>query len=304
MEQPVPKGGMFICRPKPLSFSKDSEQGFTLMSDLHVGARNVDYELIAHELEQAKKNKDRILLNGDVFDMILVQDRKRYRSDVLHPKLLGRNDLVDAAVEWGVKILAPYADMIDMIGVGNHEDCVSKFHGTDVTKNLVYELRKLRKDKEHFIHYGGYTGFIDHRISYNGDKGHVKDRRKRFVIYYHHGAGGNAPITKGMIDFSRLGWVDADVIWLGHRHARLASSVLHLSCPLAGNDPVNKEIRHIQTGAYFDTYCGQSQASLEEHGRITNYAADMKVVPQGKGGARVLLSFNGRNDDYQIKVIQ
>lgn len=690
----VPQGGMFVCRPKPILFSNGSEHGLTLMSDLHIGARNVDYDLIHSELETAKKKGDRVAINGDIFDMILIGDRKRFRADVLHPRLVGKPDVINGAIEWGLELLSPYADLIDMIGVGNHEECfdaqtevltnggwvkfpeltpekevasyrvdngeiefakplaihkyyhngeminiknvhtdllvtpnhrilyrpsgwkpfksrnrgtgtlvqypsggwdgrvtirgkvkytrvlptreeattalasivdqtriylsngwrleeagsishgidktlicagvvqnkplalkdeyiklaawiltdgwvteksgvsicqrqskahlirnlldkcdldyaetiestarithicgtplkkppqpqvtfrlrgssrkklralvphknslpkwlwkcskeqfrvfleayvdgvgtrpssnstcnqiygrphllddlqalcsifgirtsmrpdyqsknsvilytadytttsfgtnvsfdqiqysgmvycvtthndtvvvrrngkvsitgnsVSKYHNVDPVKLLLYELTKKQKDPNHIIHYGGYSGFLDYRFRSENTtkrKTGIVDSVKpvasdRFIIYYHHGTGGSAPVTGGMIDFARVGWAVGDVVWFGHRHRKLTSSILTVECPIRGDNLIIKEVRHIQTGAYFDTYQGQSQESFKEHGRLTNYAADSRCAPYGKGGARLVINYGALKDGYKIKVIQ
>lgn len=303
-EQPIPRGGMFICRPKPIIFSTGFEQDFELMSDTHIGARNVDYELIQDTISDGVKRKARFLINGDVFDMILVQDRKRFRADCIHPRLAGKSDLIDQAVNWGVEIFKPAADLIDMVGVGNHEEAIVKYHSKDVIKQFVAELKRHRRRIDHTIHYGGYTGFVDYRFRWGTKyKGQTSADSKRFVIYYHHGSGGGAPVTKGMIDFSRKGWVDSDVIWHGHKHHQLAAKIQRVGCPVNGYEPTVKDVRHIQTGSYFDTYQGQTQQSLEEDGRITNYAADWGVAPAGKGGATLRLSF-GYNRSHTVKVIQ
>lgn len=310
VEAPTPLGGMVICRPAPLLYETGGEQGFTFMSDLHVGARNVNYGLIEHELAQAKKHGDRVFLNGDVLDMILCGDRKRFRPDCVHPRLAGRGDLADAAVDWAAEILGPYADIIDGVGVGNHEEAVLHHHSVDVTKALVRELRKRRKDKDHTVHYAGYCGFLDYRLRCRADvKKKLPPRSqhgRRFVVFYHHGAGGSAPVTKGMIDFHRLGgWADADVLLLGHKHNRIASHVQRVSCPQDGSEPVVKDVRHVMAGSYFETYRGQTQQSVERHGRITNYAADRGLAPQGQGGARVVLTFGpSHNDPYRVRVVQ
>ena len=304
MDQPVPTGGMFICRPKPIEFRNGFEQDIRLMSDTHIGARNVDYKLIKEEVADAIKSKARLLLNGDVFDMILVKDMKRFRADCLHPKLTGKGDLVNQAIEWAVEIFGPAADLIDMVGVGNHEEAVTKYHGTDVTKLFVNELKRKRRRIDHTIHYGGYTGFVDYRFRWpNKSASKTSHDSKRFVIYYHHGAGGGAPITKGMIDFSRKGWVDADVIWHGHKHHDLTNKIQRLACPILGYQPNVRTVRHIQTGAYFDTYQGQTQESLGENGRLTNYAADWGVAPSGKGGTIVRLSFGSNDAPYTVQTI-
>lgn len=298
----VPQGGLLITRPAPIVYHNGFVQGYTLLSDLHIGARNVDYALIKEELETAKRKKDRILINGDVFDMILSCDKKRFRPDVLHPRLVGKPDIVNSAIEWGAELLGPYADLIDLIGCGNHESSLEKYHNIDVIKILVHELRKMRKNKNHQLNHGGFTGYYDARFRDSADN---KNRHgKRFVIYYHHGAGGSAPVTKGIIDFHRKGWIQADVILLGHKHNKITSVVRSMSCPIQGNETVVKDVYHIMTGSYMTNYATQTQGSLEEHGRIAPYASDWGLPEQSKGCARIELEFFSTDRPYKIRVIQ
>lgn len=282
-------GGIHVCRPARLMVSKKRRAvGLRLMSDLHLGAAHVDYKLIQRELDDALANNDRILINGDLLDMILPKDAKRYQPTCPHPRIAKRNDQVNAAVEWAVELLSPVAHLIDMLGLGNHETAVTRWHSVDPTLLVLYELEKVSRQREpgHIIHYGGYTGFVDYRIS-NESSG---SSSFRWVLYYHHGSGGAAPVTKGLIDFARKDvWVDADMMWLGHKHNRLVVTVEKVRCPEKGDDVEVRNVHHVMTGAYFNTYVGQNQASVKKHGRHSNYAADAGLAPGGKGGARVLL---------------
>lgn len=284
-------GGLHICRPEPLLIPPNGSVGLRLMSDLHIGAAHVDYSLIKKEIADAVEKNDRIAVNGDVLDLILPKDHKRYSPTALHPRVADRSDVVNASVDWAVEILSPAAHLINMIGVGNHETAVEKYHATDVTRLLIDKLEAIamKRGPMHVIHYGGYTGFIDYRL-----RSSVRDKGGyRFVVYYHHGSGGNAPVTRGLIDFNRKDtWVDADLIWMGHKHQRLTVAVEKIRCPLQGDEPDVRDVRHVMTGAYFKTYCGQSQASVRQHGRRSNYAADAGLGPGGKGGARVELRVN------------
>ena len=297
-------GGMHICRPRPLAPIGDSKTcGLRLMSDLHIGAAHVDYKLIQQELDDALANQDRILINGDLLDMILPKDHKRYSANVVHPRIARRQDQVNAAVTWAVEILSPVAHLIDMIGVGNHETAVTKWHSIDPTLLILWELDKVAKSKDpdHVIHYGGYTGFVDYRLRNETGNSY------RWVLYYHHGSGGAAPVTKGLIDFNRKDvFIDADMIWMGHKHNRLVVTVEKLRCPLSGDEVDVRDVHHCMTGAYFQTYKGQSQGSVKEHGRRSNYAADMGLAPGGKGGVRVELCFMTKHsgDRPQVRVIQ
>lgn len=303
-------GGFVISRPAPMVIdSNPTCQGFMLMSDFHIGAPNVDYGLINRELEEAAARNDRILINGDVFDMILCKDVKRFSPEVLHPRLRGRSDLINRAVDWGVEILAPYIKHIDMIALGNHETSVEKYHSTDVLRLLIDALQaKLPDDSRHVIHYGGYTGFVDYRFRSPERLEDSADPAagcgRRFVIYYHHGSGGTSPTTRGVTDlFRKSTWVrTADVLWEGHKHTKLAVCSQELACPLTGYQPKIRDVAHVRTGAYFKTYNGMSQKKMKEFGRRSNYAADAGMALQGCGGIRVELKLSGKS--RRIKVEQ
>lgn len=290
-------GGLFISRPAALQWQPGQVQGITLMSDIHLGAANIDLPRVKRELAEARENGDRVLINGDVFDLILPSDHKRFMVDALHPRLRGKRDIINKVVDWGLEIFGPYADLIDMVGLGNHETAVEKHHSIDVVGMLVYRLQELAP-KDHLVHYGGYTGFVDYRFRNSRDG-------RRLVIYYHHGSGGTSPITKGMIDFSRKNmFIDADVVWLGHKHHKIADTTpLRLRCPKNGNDPVTDQQVNVMTGSYMVSYAGQSQASVKKHGRRAPYSSDWGLPPQAPGGARLMVSFP-TDGGKELKILQ
>lgn len=112
-------------------------QGFALLSDLHLGSAHADEGLIREELEEARLNRDRVLINGDVFDLILPTDSKRFQPHVVHPRFQGAPDLINKVLDFATDFLEPYADRIDMIGSGNHE-CHS--HDTEVLTERGWKL--------------------------------------------------------------------------------------------------------------------------------------------------------------------
>lgn len=296
-------GGMCICRPSPLVLEPNNPVGLRLMSDLHIGAAHVDYKLINREIKEAVDRNDRVLINGDLLDLILPKDAKRYDATSVHPRIAKHHSPINAAVDWAVELFAPAAHLIDMIGVGNHETAVQKWHSVDPTLLIIIRLEQIahQRNPEHVIHYGGYTGFVDYRIKYPQTSG------GRWVLYYHHGSGGAAPVTKGIIDFSRRDvFIDSDMVWMGHRHNRLVVTIEKLRCPLKGDNPDVRSVHHVMTGAYFDTYRGQTQASIREFGRRSNYAADMGMAPGGKGGARIELCMDSSSmfERPSVRIIQ
>ena len=75
----------------------------------------------------------------------------------------------------------------------------------------------LNADKKSNIQVGNYANFIRFVWKRIDNKQVLK-----YDIYAHHGAGANAPVTKGMLDFSRIArGVNADLIWIGHKHNSL-----------------------------------------------------------------------------------
>jgi UDP-2,3-diacylglucosamine pyrophosphatase LpxH len=50
------------------SFDKGQEFRFRLMSDIHIDSPHHDRKAFLDDLEEAKRNQERILINGDFFD--------------------------------------------------------------------------------------------------------------------------------------------------------------------------------------------------------------------------------------------
>jgi hypothetical protein len=283
---------MFITR-KRLPFTLAEPTNIWFGSDFHIGASNVDYDFLQADLQEAADSDSRINIIGDVFDAILPKDHKRYKPEALHRRISMTSNVLDEAVDWGEEILAPFADRIDVIAEGNHESSSSKYHATSLIERLVRRLNQQHvTDENHVIRYGGYTGFIDYRFSWDGDPD--KGNNRRLVVYYHHGGGGASPVTKGMIDFNRKAtFIDSDVVVLGHKHNKISdTSAMRMSCPLQGEDPVTKQQVFVMCGAYMDTY---------QAGR-GGYASDWGMAPQAKGGARLLVHF-GKSGIRRLQLV-
>lgn len=264
---------MFVTR-KIVEWKRDGAFELLLTSDHHLDSPHSDHELIRAEMERWPDA--RCAMNGDLFDLILPRDAKRYMPSAVHPKILGRDDPLDAAVELAADVLAPFAARIDLIGYGNHEKAAERYHSTDAVRRLLTEL--AARGVEHRICYGGYTGFLDYRIDFGGKS------RARLVVYYHHGSGGSAPVTKGMIDFNRkAAWVDSDVVWLGHKHNRLLDvTPVRVRCPDKGWEITADPQVFVMTGGYLDMHSGRTDDGT---GRAGTYPEDAGLAPQRKGGA-------------------
>lgn len=277
----------------------------SLMSDLHIGSPHANIEAIERDLESAREKDARILINGDLFDGILPKDIKRYKPTSVHPRLRNTDEPLDEAVEWAVEILGPYADLIDGIGMGNHEAAVQKYHSTNLIGRTIDALQKehvssAAKRAGHRISYLHYTGFVDYRYQKIPRGSKRPSSTRRLVIYYHHGSGGGAPVTKGMIDFQRrAAFVDSDIIWISHKHNRIADAgAVVLFCPIHGGEPQVRQRLCVMSGAYLESH------HMGAAGDSRSYAADWGVAPQGLGGAEVSVKFHPRAGLERIQVTQ
>lgn len=157
------------------------------------------------------------MINGDVFGCILPTDVKRYSRGNDPGDTDGK---INDALKKAEDLFAPYVDNIDMIGLGNHETSVLKYHHIDVTRLLIGFLNRRKSNNSPFIRHGGYTGYI--RYFFEGPS---RSHPRKFDIFYNHGQGGNAEVTDGVIDAKRRLYTRSDLIWIGHKHKRWAIEI-------------------------------------------------------------------------------
>lgn len=269
---------MYILRPDTLPFGRHN---LFHMGDLHIGNAQTDEKLIQKDLEYAAENNAHIGLNGDIFDAIISADTKRYRPGAVHRSIRGRTDLLNAALDRGEKLLRPFAESIYMLGDGNHETYIERVASLDLGLLLADKLG---------VPYGGYTGFIDFRFA--DEHRHTQ----RLVEFYHHGSGGGASAGSVANDLLATGgFIDADIIWLAHRHTKLATHYCRLKCPLGGNKPMYRDTRFITNGAYMKVWTHQGKRPRKQ-----SYAEDKKLRPQGTGGVMVTLDVSVAGIDIKV----
>ena len=193
-------------------YESDSEFNYFFMSDLHIENPGHDRKLLKKELDYAVKHNADIFIGGDLFDMIISGDRKRFSPS--HNKYGSMDAVINEAVDEAYTLLKPYAKNIKTILCGNHESTTIHYHGFDPVALLIYELNKLDGVS---ISYLGYQGYI--RIKYKYAKG---KNCFTYDIKASHGTGGSAEITKGTITLNRLMTAhSADAYWIGHVHSKV-----------------------------------------------------------------------------------
>lgn len=204
-----------FCFDTPIKAGQPTKLG--LFSDIHWDSPDCDRETLTQHFEYCLLEGRYILINGDFFDAILLKDMKRavpHNTD-------HRDNQLNVKLEEAAHFLTPYKENILFMGRGNHEESVIKHNGLDLLQMLT---TLLNAGEKHQIKYGNYANFI--RINWlNNNKRSVL----HYDIYAHHGAGGSAPQTKGMLDFAAIAkGVNADLIWVGHKH----NSLVDYSTPI------------------------------------------------------------------------
>lgn len=233
------------------------EQYVLLMSDNHHDSPLCDRKLEEKHLKEARAKGAWILQAGDLFDAM--QGRKDPRSsyDNLDPALKG-DDYLDRLVRFNGDFLAPYAENILLMARGNHETSALKHYGVDLTSNLVY---RLRSEYHSQAVAGGYGGWV--RFLFTMDK----TKRASLNLKYFHGAGGGAPVTRGIIATNRQAVYlpDADIVWNGHNHESYVTMIQRERISNAGK--LFQDVQwHVRTPGYMNGYRDGSSGWAVESG--------------------------------------
>ncbi len=234
-----------------------------LTSDWHLGSSTLDAAALASDLDNARRRKSRLLVNGDLFDAIAASDHRYLPSCTTFHET---DTPVNAAINCAVELLKPFRRRLDLIGIGNHEHKLVKVAGFDPVAETAERLG--RPDAA-----SGYCTLVVYDIKWP-DNSH-----RRFTILAHHGT--RASRASILTAFS---WVDADIIWFGHHHHRVASGSLSLHLDAAGKLR-SREQRRVMTGAYLNAY-----TESRINGRTDNYASIAGYAPGLIGGAHVIIT--------------
>lgn len=271
-------------------YSEKREFYFALMSDLHIDSPSFAKSLFVSDMERYKSIGARVLINGDVFDGILPTDRKRYTRG---NDEIDEDAQINARIDYAIKILSPYVDIIDFIGIGNHEASIVKYDHCDLVKMLVRELSLIRDKSLPPIQRGSYQGFL--RIWFR-DNGQAV---RQYVIYRDHGKGGSSPVTKGIINIQRLHTTYlADLYWLGHSHTSITDATPWTIYPDSSGKIIKKRKRSVITAGYQDCF---TQRNLNSDTLYRNSFPEEKfLAPTGLGSALLRLTVPARHDITEI----
>jgi len=192
------------------------EQWLMLMSDRHFDSVRCDRAMMKRQLDLAKKRNALVLDFGDFFDAMNGRYDPRRSYVDMRPEYLRATSYLQAIVDDASQFLRPYAAHLLLMGRGNHDQSVRKNSDYDLISALVTQLNhNLERDKKkQVVQVGGYGGWVKFNFTLQ------KTQQESIKLYYHHGAGGGGPVTRGVIQSNRQAVYlpDADIIVNGHTH--------------------------------------------------------------------------------------
>lgn len=183
-------------------------QDVLLSSDRHHDSLFSNHALELVHLEKARGRDAPIIDTGDLFDAMQGKYDPRKSYDELREELKGTNYL-DRVVQYNADFYSPYGDLFALVGRGNHETSQLDRHGTDLTANLVREIRARNPGSRTEV--GGYGGWVWFQFLIRGTV------RQSYWLKYYHGSGSS---TRGVGDIGKMSPFipDADLVHTGHSH--------------------------------------------------------------------------------------
>jgi len=182
---------------------------FMLSSDRHHDSLGCQRDVEKRHLDEAVETDAMIIDAGDLFDAMQGKFDPRRSYDDLRQEFKVKH-YYDAVSDDAIEFYEPYAANLLVIGKGNHESAVLDKTNIDLTSRLVYGLKNKTGANIQTGYYGGW-------IIFNFAHGSGGSRCS-FKYRYHHGKGGSAPVTRGVLDTNRQAVYLPD----GHNHQAYA----------------------------------------------------------------------------------
>lgn len=183
------------------SYKGDADELIVMaIGDLHIGSPFFSFGTLRNALDFVEEHRDRcrIIIMGDVIEAAT----KTSVGAGVYEQIMTPPEQINKAVE----IFKPYADLIDGVIVGNHEQRVYKTTGVDLLQESF--CPKLGIEKK-YLRYQGVIKFAWNKRAYN--------------IAVWHGAGGGKKPGSAMNKVDEMkNVITADCYLMGHVH-RLGS---------------------------------------------------------------------------------
>lgn len=235
-----------------------------LTSDRHLDNKHSNLKLQKKHLVEAIKHNWPVIDTGDI--MCAMQGRKDFRSSriALRNCLNDKEEYFDSVVDFAFDFLEPFKKQFALMGLGNHETSIVKHNETNLTKRLVKRLQESGSPTV----MGAYSGWL--KVFFNAKTG----QGKAINIRYTHGAGGAAPVTKGVIKTNRraVNFPDANIIISGHTHEAFCVPIARERVTDQGIVYIDEQL-HVQIPSYKD----------ETTGHAAGFAVEREFAPKPTG---------------------
>ena len=222
-----------------------------MFSDIHWDNPKCDWNLLKHDLDYCLKNEIPIMFNGDTFCLMQgAYDPRKMKGDIRPEHNNAR--YFDSIIETAVDFFLPYANLLTVVGYGNHETSIIKRQETDVIQRFVTLLNYKAGSN---VMTGGYGGWLIVNQLLKA-KSNITQATK---IKYFHGSGGGGLVTKGALNLTRAMemYEGYDVFTMGHIHENSARNDVRDSInfhPTKGYYFNHKQIHSMITGTYKEEY--------------------------------------------------
>jgi len=254
-----------------------SDKWLLLMSDVHFDSAKCDRKLFKKHLEQAREKGADILIFGDFFDMMGGKYDPRSGKADIRPEYQVDN-YFDTVIEDAYSFLEPYKDLVKFISYGNHEASVIKRQEIDPLRRLTAMLG---------CHRGSYQGFVRFMFQ-RPDGGAINSK----LLYYTHGSGGSAPVTRGVIKTNRRNaTVQSDIFVSGHIHNEWVVTVPMVKVSQQGNIKKTDQT-HVSLGCYKDDSFSGGWADMKE------------FPPPSMGGSWLRFLYDKEKDEMVYEVMR
>ena len=220
------------------------EQYFLLLSDIHFDSKYCNRRLLKRHLEQAKERNAPVMIFGDLLDLMQSKQDPRGSKSTIDPRYTSSDDYLSLVCEDVASFLAPYAPNLLLLSMGNHEFEYRRRHEIDP---LTIVAMHLQNKTGHRPIVAPYTGWIQFKLKYAGGA-----QRQGINCKFHHGVGGNSPVTRGAIQSNRSAvmWPGANIIIRGHIHHRFQMSMPVELITNQGRLITDQERVYLQSGCY------------------------------------------------------
>jgi predicted phosphodiesterase len=191
--------------------AKGWSQMIMLRSDTHHDSVSCDRQLEERHLKRAAECGALIFDGGDLFDAMQGRYDPRRSYTGIRPEYIKTDAYYDNVTDDLYKFYKQFVKNWILFARGNHETAVIKNAQVDITGNLAH---RLNAEAGGNVHVGGYGGWVRFLFKQSG----IYQGSMR--MKYFHGAGGEAPVTRGVIQTARQAVYlpNADIVWNGHNH--------------------------------------------------------------------------------------